>query len=53
MSRFFHFVAAMVLAAIAAASLAGLAAAAEQGAGAPMLAGADLCQKALCFVAFF
>jgi hypothetical protein len=53
MSRLFHFVAAAMLAAGAVASLAGLAAAAAQTPGAPTLLGADLCQKSLCFVAFF
>jgi hypothetical protein len=52
MSKFFHFVAAALLAAGAVASLAGLAAAAQTP-GASTLLGADLCQKALCFVAFF
>ncbi len=52
MSKFFQFAAAALLAAVAAASLAGLAIAAEQGPGAT-LAGANLCQKAICFVAFF
>lgn len=53
MPKFFHFVAAALLAAIAVASLAGLATATAQTPGISTLAGADLCQKALCFVAFF